>query len=258
MAGETQFRLAVLIDADNAKADLIETLLKEIAKYGVSHVKRIYGDWTDTRLSKWKVRLNKFAIQPIQQFSYTTGKNATDSALIIDAMDLLYTKNFDGFCIVSSDSDFTRLASRIRESGLLVYGFGEKKTPEAFVSACDRFIYTEILGHEHADESLSEDVSTGKAPAQIKETLISEKTLDIRVENLKNKKLIDLLQDAYEAIAEEDGWAHLGPLGSQINKLSPSFDPRNYGYKKLSDLVKDINLFEIKKTDKTIQVKSKH
>ncbi len=257
MAGETQFRLAVLIDADNAKADLIETLLKEIAKYGVSHVKRIYGDWTDTRLNKWKDRLNKFAIQPIQQFSYTTGKNATDSALIIDAMDLLYTKNFDGFCIVSSDSDFTRLASRIRESGLLVYGFGEKKTPEAFVSACDRFIYTEILGREHIENDLSDGFVSGKSTAQIKGVLTSEKTPDTKTEKLKNQELANLFHDAYEAIAEEDGWAHLGPLGSQINKLSPSFDPRNYGYKKLSDLVKDINLFEIKKTDKTIQVKYK-
>ena len=257
MASEAQFRLAVLIDADNAKADLIEALLKEIAKYGVSHVKRIYGDWTDTKLNKWKVRLNKFAIQPIQQFSYTTGKNATDSALIIDAMDLLYTKNFDGFCIVSSDSDFTRLASRIRESGLLVYGFGEKKTPDAFVSACDRFIYTEILGHEHADDSLTDGLSTDKVTIHSKETSAAEKPSETNAEKLKNKKLIDLLQDAYEAIAEEDGWAHLEPLGSQINKLSPSFDPRNYGYKKLSDLVKEINLFEIKKTDKTVQIKSK-
>ena len=257
MTGETQFRLAVLIDADNAKADLIETLLKEIAKYGVSHVKRIYGDWTDTRLNKWKERLNKFAIQPIQQFSYTTGKNATDSALIIDAMDLLYTKNFDGFCIVSSDSDFTRLASRIRESGLLVYGFGEKKTPEAFVSACDRFIYTEILGREQVENDLLNDLASDKSTAHIKGVLTSEKTSDIKTEKLKNKELVNLFHDAYEAIAEEDGWAHLGPLGSQINKLSPSFDPRNYGYKKLSDLVKDINLFEIKKTDKTIQVKYK-
>ncbi len=152
MKSEVQFRsdrLAVLIDADNASAKLIEPLLKEIAKYGTAHVKRIYGDWTNTQLSGWKDKLNKFAIQPMQQFRYSVGKNSTDSALIIDAMDLLYTQNFDGFCIVSSDSDFTRLASRIRESGLVVYGFGEKeKTPEAFISACDKFIYTEILGQQ--------------------------------------------------------------------------------------------------------------
>ncbi len=138
-------RLAVLIDADNAKASLIEPLFKEISKYGTAHVKRIYGDWTKPNLNSWKDKLNKFAILPIQQFSYTSGKNATDSALIIDAMDLLYTQNFDGFCIVSSDSDFTRLVCRIREAGLVVYGFGESKTPEPFVKACDKFIYTEIL-----------------------------------------------------------------------------------------------------------------
>ncbi len=138
-------RLAVLIDADNANASLVEPLLKEIANYGTAHVKRIYGDWTRPQLSSWKDKLHKFAIQPIQQFSYTSGKNSTDSALIIDAMDLLYTNHFDGFCIVSSDSDFTRLACRIRESGLVVYGFGEKKTPEPFQKACDKFTYTENL-----------------------------------------------------------------------------------------------------------------
>ena len=139
----------------------------------------------------------------------------------------------------------------------MVYGFGEKKTPEAFVSACDRFIYTEILGHEHADDSLADGLSTDKVTVHSKETSAAEKHSETNAEKLKNKKLIDLLQDAYEAIAEEDSWAHLEPLGSQINKLSPSFDPRNYGYKKLSDLVKEINLFEIKKTDKTVQIKSK-
>src|SRR5437879_3341460 len=139
-------RLAILIDADNASPRKIEALLKEVAKYGSANVKRIYGDWTTTKLSAWKDKLNQFALQPMQQFGYTKGKNSTDSALIIDAMDLLHTRNFDGFCIVSSDSDFTRLASRIREAGLVVYGFGEKKTPESFVKACDKFIYTEILG----------------------------------------------------------------------------------------------------------------
>lgn len=149
MKGEVQFRadrLAVLIDADNASASIIEPLLKEIAKYGTANVKRIYGDWTSTQLSSWKDKLNKFAILPIQQFRYTTGKNSTDSSLIIDAMDLLYTQNFDGFCIISSDSDFTRLACRIRESGLSAYGFGEKKTPEPFVKACDKFIIHRNFG----------------------------------------------------------------------------------------------------------------
>ncbi|HHP7245135.1 MAG TPA: NYN domain-containing protein [Elainellaceae cyanobacterium] len=246
-------RLAVLIDADNADATLIEPLLKEIAKYGVAHVKRIYGDWTNTNLNKWKDKLNKFAIQPIQQFAYTTGKNSTDSSLIIDAMDLLYTQNFDGFCIVSSDSDFTRLANRIRESGLVVYGFGEQKTPEAFVSACDKFIYTEIL--EQLD---SLNKVTSKENGQVTKGTSGNTTKTPGSQKLRaNKKLVRLLKDAHEAVAEEDGWAHLGPFGSQLTKLSSSFDPRNYGYKKLSDLVIDIDIFEIKKNSKTVRIKLK-
>ena len=224
-------RLAVLIDADNATASLIEPLLQEIAKYGTANVKRIYGDWTSSKLSSWKNHLHKYAIQPIQQFSYTTGKNATDIALIIDAMDLLYTGNFDGFCLVSSDSDFTPLASRIRESGLVVYGFGDKKTPEAFVSACNKFIYTNILEND-------------------RETSNNQ--------NLKgNKKLIELLKRAYESVADEDGWAHLGPVGSQLTNLSPSFDARNYGYSKLSKLIEAVDIFEIKKHSKHIMIKLK-
>jgi uncharacterized LabA/DUF88 family protein len=260
MSREVQFksdRLAVLIDADNANAELIEALLKEVAKYGTSHVKRIYGDWTNTQLGKWKDKLNKFAIQPMQQFRYTTGKNATDSALIIDAMDLLYTRSFDGFCIVSSDSDFTRLASRIRESGLVVYGFGEKKTPEAFISACDKFIYTEILAQ-------SEDAS----PVEFASDKVQEKTNNtpsatsdttaVASQKLKsNKKIMNLLKDAYEAVDEENGWANLGAIGGQLTKLSPSFDPRNHGYKKLSDLIQATGRFEVKKTPKGTHIKAK-
>jgi uncharacterized LabA/DUF88 family protein len=217
----TTSRLAVLIDAENVSASFLEPLLEEIAKYGTANVKRIYGDWTSTQLNSWKEKLNKFAIQPIQQFRYTTGKNCIDSVLIIDAMDLLYTNKFDGFCIVSSDSDFTRLASRIRESGLVVYGFGEKqKTPEAFVAACNKFIYVDIL-----DKS---------------------KTANQNNNVNKNKKLLDLLKSSYEAISVEDGWVNLGQIGGQLNKISPSFDPRNYGYKKLSELVKVAGIFEVK------------
>ncbi|PZV12594.1 MAG: Maebl [Leptolyngbya sp.] len=251
-------RLAVLIDADNASADLIESLLKEIAKYGTSHVKRIYGDWTSSRLNKWKDKLNKFAIQPIQQFGYTTGKNATDSALIIDAMDLLYTQNFDGFCLISSDSDFTRLASRIRESGLVVYGFGERKTPEAFISACDKFIYTEILGQletvEHVTSANSAVQDVDKQ--QPKSSVIPKDEQTLRA----NKNLIRLLKDAYEAVDDEDGWAHLGVFGAQITKLSSSFDSRNYGYKKLSDLVRATDMFEVRETPhgKNATVKDLH
>lgn len=183
----TTSRLAILIDAENVSASFIEPLLEEIAKYGTANVKRIYGDWTSTQLNSWKDKLNKFAIQPIQQFRYTTGKNCTDSALIIDAMDLLYTGKFDGFCIVSSDSDFTRLASRIRESGLTVYGFGEKqKTPEAFVAACNKFIYIDILDNS--------------------------KTSNQKNNVNQNKKLIGLLKSSYEAISVEDGWVNLGKI----------------------------------------------
>jgi len=245
-------RLAMLIDADNASVNLIEELLQEVAKYGTAHVKRIYGDWTNTRLNKWKEKLNQFAIQPMQQFAYTTGKNSTDSALIIDAMDLLYTQNFDGFCIVSSDSDFTRLASRIRESGLIVYGFGEKKTPEPFIKACDKFIYTEILGQ--IEELPDADSPTTNAkPAQT-----ASSNLKAIGQKLKtNKDLIKLLNDAYEAISEEDEWVHLGAFGSQLTKLSPSFDSRNYSYKKLSDLIQATDIFEVKKDSKIIYIRLK-
>jgi len=246
-------RLAVLIDADNAKASLIEPLLKEISKYGTAHVKRIYGDWTKPNLNSWKDKLNKFAILPIQQFSYTSGKNATDSALIIDAMDLLYTQNFDGFCIVSSDSDFTRLACRIREAGLGVYGFGESKTPEPFVKACDKFIYTEILETREISENKSslKDIIPELSKVPIVDEPNSPEILAINTNKLlikQNRELLNLLIDAYEAIAGEDVWANLGPLGAQLTKLSPSFDSRNYGYKKLGDLIRAIGLFEIRET----------
>lgn len=228
--GQGTHRLAVLIDAENASHKIIDVLLKEVAKYGTANVKRIYGDWTTQQLSGWKDKLHRFSIQPIQQFRYTEGKNSTDSALIIDAMDLLYTDHFDAFCLVSSDSDFTRLASRIREAGLTVYGFGENKTPKAFVAACDKFIYTEIL--TEADPALAKEVAATPKQAS---------------NGKPDKDLLKLLRDAYDAIADDSGWTHLGPLGSQLTKLSPSFDARNYGYKKLSELVQAVELFEIKK-----------
>jgi len=224
---ESVQRLAVLIDADNAQPSIIDALLAEIAKYGTASVKRIYGDWTSPQLKGWKEVLLTHSIQPIQQFGYTTGKNATDSAMIIDAMDLLYTGNFDGFCIVSSDSDFTKLAARIREAGLVVYGFGEKKTPVPFVSACDKFIYTEVLRAEESDEEST----------PIKRLSTSELKRD--------HKLIRLLRDAVDAASDESGWAHLGAMGNIIAKQSPEFDPRNYGYKKLGELVKATGLFDI-------------
>jgi len=240
MKSEAQLKsdkLAVLIDADNATASIIEALLKEVAKYGTAHVKRVYGDWTSTHLNSWKDKLNKYAIQPIQQFSYTSGKNSTDSSLIIDAMDLLYTSNFNGFCIVSSDSDFTRLACRIRESGLIVYGFGEKKTPEPFQKACDKFTYTENI-EETEDRELLEATKDKKEAQNNK--------LKSSAELKANSKLVKLVKNAYDAIAQEDEWVTLGELGGQINKLSSSFDSRSYGYKKLGELIKAIDIFEIK------------
>lgn len=267
MKGEFQLkadRLAVLIDADNAKACLIEPLLKEIAKYGTAHVKRIYGDWTDTHLNSWKERLNKFAIQPIQQFRYTSGKNATDSALIIDAMDLLYKQNFDEFCIVSSDSDFTRLACRIRESGLIVYGCGEKKTPEPFVKACDKFIYTEILENQEkpADNDSLEKMTCELSQSSIKSNPTdSANTVDANAKNLtlqQNQELLHLLVNAYKASAGQDGWADCGSLNSHLNRLSPSFTLKKFGHKKLVNLVEARNLFNIKKSYKEHNQKNKH
>ena len=221
----TAQKLAVLIDADNAQPSIIEELLAEIAKYGTANVKRIYGDWTGPHLKSWKEVLLLYSIQPIQQFRYTVGKNATDAAMIIDAMDLLYTNKFDGFCIVSSDSDFTKLASRIREAGLEVYGFGEKKTPEPFVSACDKFIYTEVLVTKEDD----------RLP-------ISRKSTN---ELKQDTRLVNLLRNAVEASSDESGWSHLAPVGSNIAKQAPNFDPRNYGYTKLGDLIAATKLFEI-------------
>ncbi|HEX9949522.1 MAG TPA: NYN domain-containing protein [Thermodesulfobacteriota bacterium] len=225
MTNEQAQKLAVLIDADNAQPSIIEGLLAEIAKYGTASVKRIYGDWTGPHLKSWKEVLLLYSIQPIQQFRYTVGKNSTDAAMIIDAMDLLYTNRFDGFCIVSSDSDFTKLASRIREAGLVVYGFGEKKTPEPFVSACDKFIYTEVLITKE-DDHLS---------------ITRKSTIDLK----QDTKLVNLLRNAVEASSDESGWSHLAPVGSTIAKQVPDFDPRNYGYTKLGELVAATRLFEI-------------
>lgn len=225
MEEESSKKLAVLIDADNAQPAIVENLLAEVAKYGIANVKRIYGDWTLPQLRGWKEILLQHSIQPIQQFGYTKGKNSTDSALIIDAMDLLYTGRFDGFCLVTSDSDFTKLAARIRESGLVVYGFGEKKTPEPFVAACDKFIYTEVLREDEEAEK-----STRKKSARILK---------------QDTKLVSLVRNAIETASDESGWAHLAPVGSYIAKQSPEFDPRNYGYRKLGELIEAMKLFEI-------------
>ncbi|HCF27354.1 MAG TPA: Maebl [Cyanobacteria bacterium UBA11049] len=239
-------RLAVLIDADNADASLVEPILKEIANYGTAHLKRIYGDWSHSRLSCWKDKLLKFAIQPIQQFSYTSGKNSTDIALIIDAMDLLYTNNFDCFCIISSDSDFTRLAYRIRESGLCVYGFGEKKTPESFVKACNIFTYTEPL--KNIEEKEIQCVITTLSVKEEKGANRNgqNKSGKIQVESNFDRKLLILVKNAYAAIATEDGWASIGQMGSQLHQLSSSFNCKNYGYNQLGKLIRAMDIFEFK------------
>ena len=233
-----QRRLGGLHDADNAQPAIIEGLVREIVKYGIPSVKRIYGDWTTPNLAGWKSVLLDHSIQPIQQFRYTVGKNATDSAMIIDAMDLLYTRRFDGFCLVSSDSDFTRLASRIREEGLLVYGFGEEKTPKAFVSACDKFIFTKVLLTEENPDTAIRKQETKKLKG--------------------DTKLVNLFRNALEAASDDSGWAHLGAVGHHIAKQVPEFDSRNYGYKKLVDLVSAITLFEIdRRSQGTVYIRDK-
>lgn len=233
---EKNSSLAVLIDADNASPNIIEGLLTEVAKLGTASVKRIYGDWTTPNLGQWKTKLLEHSIQPIQQFRYTTGKNATDSAMIIDAMDLLYTGTFMGFCLVSSDSDFTRLASRIREAGKRVYGFGEQKTPRPFVAACDRFVYTEIFSTPSGDEP------------QIKQKPVKELRSDT--------KLVTLFRTAIDAGSDDSGWTQLSGVGSNIIKQIPEFDPRNYGYSKLSELATAIGLFEIERREQRIWIKN--
>jgi uncharacterized LabA/DUF88 family protein len=225
--------LAVLIDGDNVPSRYIREMMEEIAKYGTPSIKRIYGDWTKPHLSKWKNLLLENAIQPIQQYGYTQGKNATDSAMIIDAMDILYGGKTDGFCIVSSDSDFTRLATRLRESSQYVIGIGEKKTPEPFIVACDKFIYLEILKADEVDEK-DEKKGKGKVKAKAKKT----------VQNLTPEVTRLIRQSIYDC-ADDDGWAFLGDVGSLINKKQPNFDPRNFGFYKLTPLMDSIGTVQI-------------
>lgn len=220
-------RVALLIDGDNAQPSLIEAILTEATKYGVVSIRRIYGDWTTPNMKGWKETLHSHAIQPIQQFRYTTGKNATDSALIIDAMDILYSSRVDGFCLVSSDSDYTRLATRIRERGVFAMGIGKKSTPRAFVNACDVFVYT---------ENLTEEAKKGSAPGA-SQPVAKPDAPDPR----------PLLISAYEMAAQDDGWASLGPLGQYLQQLDPGFDSRTYGYRQLSHLVQAVpDLFRVR------------
>jgi len=237
---EPTLRLAVLIDADNAQATVIEGLLAEIARFGEATVKRIYGDFTAPTSSSWKKVLQRYAIKPVQQFAYTTGKNVTDSTLIIDAMDLLYTRKFDGFCLITSDSDFTGLAMRLREEGLTVLGFGEKKTPEAFRNACHKFVFTEVLRPSSTAEPISLSPKI-KSKQKVVSPLTPPEAIEPKLE-FPQKFVLRALEQSID----DAGWAHLSTFGSYLTKLQPDFDSRLYGYKKLSDLVKaKKELFEI-------------
>lgn len=226
-----QLRLAVLIDADNAQPSIIDGLLQEVARLGAATVRRIYGDWTRTAHSGWKRQLLAHSIQPVQQFAYTSGKNATDSAMIIDAMDLLYTRRFDGFCLVSSDSDFTRLAVRIREEGLLVFGFGERKTPQPFVAACNRFIYTDLL-RTPPDELVDSGDTSENVPAQ------STASSESKTSDPDQLKPLPLLRTAVDEVDGDGEWVPLAVVGNYLSKLRSDFDPRMFGHRKLSDLFK--------------------
>ena len=227
---DTNINMAVLIDGDNIPSARVKEMMEEIAKYGNPTIKRIYGDWTRPGLNKWKNLLLENAITPIQQYGYTTGKNATDSAMIIDAMDILYSGKVNGFCLVSSDSDFTRLATRLREAGMQVIGIGEKKTPNPFIVACDRFIYIEILKKEHEEKTENKEPET------------------INVDQI-TKKEINFIASTIRDVSDDDGWAFLGDVGSLLQKKRPSFDSRNYGFDKLTPLIKSIDRFEIEQRE---------
>ncbi|MCX2743924.1 NYN domain-containing protein [Mangrovivirga sp. M17] len=240
MNEKKDLRLAVLIDADNVPYKNVKEMMEEIAKFGIPSTKRIYGDWTKPTVAGWKSVLLENAITPIQQYSYTQGKNATDSAMIIDAMDILYSEKVDGFCIVSSDSDFTRLATRLRESGMKVIGIGEKKTPDPFIVACDKFIYLEILSKDDEDKPKSVKKSTSQSKGKSKARL--------------DKKILRIIKSSINDLADDDGWAFLGEVGNLVIKKRPEFDPRNYGYPKLTPILKDLDdQFEIdeRKTEKS-------
>lgn len=245
-------RIAVLIDADNIPYSKIKVMMEEIAKYGTPTFKRIYGDWTKPNLIGWKNVLLENAITPIQQYGYTTGKNATDSAMIIDAMDILYSEKVDGFCLVSSDSDFTKLATRLREAGMNVIGLGEKKTPNPFIVACDKFIYLEILSEEGDEGSPELESLKGKR---------KERTRAPEALRKIDKKTLNLISATITDLADDTGWAFLGEVGNLILKKQPDFDPRNYGFGKLAQLIKSIGMYEVdereteKKNIKLVYVK---
>jgi hypothetical protein len=233
-------KMAVLIDGDNAQASLLNKMLAEIAKHGSVTIRRIYGDWTTSNMHSWKDALHLHAVQPIQQFRYTVGKNATDSALIIDAMDIMHRRLVEGFCIVSSDSDYTRLATRIREEGFFVMGIGQKKTPKSFVNACDLFIYTENLSPRRENKPRPEP-SGDKGRGSSKKVEAQQQ--------YAGSDPMPLLREAYEMVVQENGWANLGPMGKALLQLDPGFDPRSFGQRQLSSLIKSLPDFEIRRSD---------
>ena len=258
MAEQKDLRLAVLIDADNAPRSAIGDVMAEVAVYGTPTIKRIYGDWTTPNLASWKPLLLENAITPVQQYGYTTGKNSTDSAMIIDAMDILYTGQVDGFVLVSSDSDFTRLAIRLREAGMKVYGMGERKTPNPFIVACDKFVYIEVIRsaaekaraeeakteEPREEETKQEKPSKAKKPAKKKEEPAPPPEPP-EPESRVPKAVVELIADAVETMADEDGYAFMGDLGNLLVKKQPDFDPRNFGFSKLTQLVRYLPRFEV-------------
>jgi hypothetical protein len=240
-----ELKLAVLIDADNVPYSNVKGMMEEIAKFGTPTTKRIYADWTKPNAGGWKSVLLEHAITPIQQYSYTVGKNSSDSAMIIDAMDLLYSDKVDGFCIVSSDSDFTRLAIRLRESGMKVIGIGEKKTPNSFIVACDRFIYIEVL-----DGAIKKKKPKPTASTPVADTKDAKKVVEKEVSIKVDGKTIELIEDTIDAICDDDGWAFLGDVGNLIVKKKPEFDPRSYGFNKLTPMLKSLtDILEIDERD---------
>jgi uncharacterized LabA/DUF88 family protein len=250
---DKELKLAVLIDADNVPYSNVKGMMEEIAKYGTPTTKRIYADWTKPNASGWKSVLLEHAITPIQQYSYTVGKNSSDSALIIDAMDLLYSDKLDGFCIVSSDSDFTRLAIRLRESGMKVIGIGEKKTPSAFIAACDRFVFIEVLDGAIKKTRATANARNKSSKSTLNIALEAKKVIETKSDNIKTETItqkeipnkidpqtIELIEDTLDAIGDDDGWAFLGDVGNLIVKKKPEFDPRNYGFSKLTPMLKSL------------------
>ena len=251
MPDTKELKLAVLIDADNVPYSNVKGMMEEIAKYGTPTTKRIYADWTRPNASGWKSVLLEHAITPIQQYSYTVGKNSSDSAMIIDAMDLLYSDKVDGFCIVSSDSDFTRLAVRLRESGMRVIGIGEKKTPNSFIAACDRFIYIEVLDGAVKKKKASRKANDPESkPVNVKAAEKASEKAAQKVLTKIDEDTIELIEATIEDLGDDDGWAFLGDVGNLIVRKKPEFDPRNYGYGKLTPMLKSLNdIVEIDERD---------